>query len=91
MVECTALEMRHRCKPIGGSNPSLSAICAVLYAKLRLRTLRFAGLPDDCQTVPTPRVSTEWICEMTVAPSPTAAATRLVEPARTSPIAKMPG
>ncbi len=26
MVECTALEMRHRCKPIGGSNPSLSAI-----------------------------------------------------------------
>ena len=25
MVECTALEMRHRCKPIGGSNPSLSA------------------------------------------------------------------
>ena len=21
MVECTALEMRHRCKPIGGSNP----------------------------------------------------------------------
>ncbi len=26
MVECTALEMRHGCKPIGGSNPSLSAI-----------------------------------------------------------------
>jgi hypothetical protein len=26
VVECTALEMRHRCKPIGGSNPSLSAI-----------------------------------------------------------------
>ena len=25
MVECTALEMRHRRKPIGGSNPSLSA------------------------------------------------------------------
>ena len=25
MVECTALEMRHRCKPIGGSNPPLSA------------------------------------------------------------------
>jgi hypothetical protein len=25
VVECTALEMRHRCKPIGGSNPSLSA------------------------------------------------------------------
>ena len=26
VVECTALEMRHGCKPIGGSNPSLSAI-----------------------------------------------------------------
>jgi hypothetical protein len=25
VVECTALEMRHRCKPIGGSNSSLSA------------------------------------------------------------------
>src|SRR6201987_4283048 len=25
-IECTALEMRHRCKPIGGSNPSLSAL-----------------------------------------------------------------
>src|SRR5450432_2540127 len=25
VVKCTALEMRHRCKPIGGSNPSLSA------------------------------------------------------------------
>jgi hypothetical protein len=25
VVECAALEMRHRCKPIGGSNPSLSA------------------------------------------------------------------
>jgi hypothetical protein len=28
VVECTALEMRHRCKPIGGSNPSLSATIA---------------------------------------------------------------
>ena len=25
VVECTALEMRHGCKPIGGSNPPLSA------------------------------------------------------------------
>jgi hypothetical protein len=25
VVDCTALEMRHRCKPIGGSNPPLSA------------------------------------------------------------------
>src|SRR5476649_2897739 len=34
--------------------------------------------------------STLWICATTAAPSPTAAATRLVEPARTSPIAKTP-
>ena len=27
MVECTALEMRHTGNRIGGSNPSLSAIC----------------------------------------------------------------
>lgn len=26
VVECTALEMRHACKGIGGSNPSFSAI-----------------------------------------------------------------
>ncbi|CUX59178.1 conserved hypothetical protein [Agrobacterium tumefaciens str. Kerr 14] len=26
MVECTALEMRHTCKGIVGSNPTLSAI-----------------------------------------------------------------
>src|ERR1700710_1573569 len=30
VVECTALEMRHRCKPIGGSNPSLSATEAMI-------------------------------------------------------------
>ena len=35
--------------------------------------------------------STLWICATTAAPSPTAAATRLVEPARTSPMAKTPG
>ena len=39
MVECTALEMRHRCKPIGGSNPSLSAICTILCANLRFWTI----------------------------------------------------
>jgi hypothetical protein len=27
VVECTALEMRRRCKYIGGSNPSLSGKC----------------------------------------------------------------
>ena len=31
MVESTALEMRHRCKPIGGSNPSLSASLSQLF------------------------------------------------------------
>lgn len=35
VVECTALEMRHRCKPIGGSNPSLSASCRRLYTMAR--------------------------------------------------------
>lgn len=35
MVECTALEMRHTCKGIGGSNPSLSAI--ILAKALELR------------------------------------------------------
>jgi hypothetical protein len=34
VVECTALEMRHRCKPIGGSNPSLSAISRYGHAEL---------------------------------------------------------
>ena len=49
MVECTALEMRHRCKPIGGSNPSLSAISVFdmsilnrLVGKLANLSLRFA-------------------------------------------------
>jgi hypothetical protein len=34
VVECTALEMRHRCKPIGGSNPSLSAKLTVRICSL---------------------------------------------------------
>jgi hypothetical protein len=34
------------------------------------------------------RLSAAWICETTAAPSPTAAATRLVDPALTSPMAK---
>ncbi len=34
MVECTALEMRHTCKGIGGSNPSLSAILSIHCANL---------------------------------------------------------
>src|SRR5262249_41668286 len=35
--------------------------------------------------------STLWICATTAAPSPTAAAARLVEPARTSPMANTLG
>jgi hypothetical protein len=34
VVECTALEMRHRCKPIGGSNPSLSATPSKTASKI---------------------------------------------------------
>src|ERR1700743_3483904 len=41
VVECTALEMRHRCKPIGGSNPSLSATKSlILQEKLKNTKLR---------------------------------------------------
>src|SRR5258707_15439317 len=41
VVECTALEMRHRCKPIGGSNPSLSASKSlILQQKLSQTELR---------------------------------------------------
>ena len=40
VVECTALEMRHGCKPIGGSNPSLSAKCPIKY----LIILRFMSI-----------------------------------------------
>jgi hypothetical protein len=39
VVDCTALEMRHRCKPIGGSNPPLSA--------LRPDRLGVAGHPQE--------------------------------------------
>jgi hypothetical protein len=40
VVECTALEMRHRCKPIGGSNPSLSASKSlILQYKMSLAKL----------------------------------------------------
>ena len=38
-----------------------------------------------------PEASEAWIERTTSAPSPTAAATRFVEPLRTSPIAKTPG
>jgi hypothetical protein len=51
VVDRTALEMRHRCKPIGGSNPSLSAT--------RLR-LRFgAASRDEAQEKRVPRHSCE--------------------------------
>lgn len=45
VVECTALEMRHRCKPIGGSNPSLSASCLKQTQSLPPKT-SFPQLPD---------------------------------------------
>jgi hypothetical protein len=37
------------------------------------------------------RANTWWICATTAAPSPIAAPTRLVEAARTSPMANTPG
>jgi hypothetical protein len=43
VVECTALEMRHRCKPIGGSNPSLSAILFRAHALRSTVPLRCAA------------------------------------------------
>jgi hypothetical protein len=36
VVECAALEMRHKCKPIGGSNPSLSASRSENASKFKL-------------------------------------------------------
>ena len=38
VVECTALEMRHRCKPIGGSNPSLSASLVIRLRRAKNAT-----------------------------------------------------
>lgn len=37
MVECTALEMRHTCKGIVGSNPTLSAIKHNYHAMKHVR------------------------------------------------------
>src|SRR5450432_4682817 len=56
VVECTALEMRHRCKPIGGSNPSLSATtlfsfvsdCSILQVKQRVARRRMLRLVPRC-------------------------------------------
>src|ERR1700680_3255192 len=51
VVECTALEMRHRCKPIGGSNPSLSAKSTLRPAALSGSLRPFDGplVPGVCQ------------------------------------------
>ncbi len=43
MVDCTALEMRHTRKRIGGSNPSLSAI---LVATFIFNSPQFIGMAD---------------------------------------------
>jgi hypothetical protein len=52
VVECTALEMRHRCKPIGGSNPPLSAICRRFYDSVRYRRRSFAlTLRSEIQSI----------------------------------------
>jgi type VI secretion system (T6SS) phospholipase Tle1-like effector len=57
VVDRTALEMRHRCKPIGGSNPSLSAnkldkplVRIIFFDRSRVshtfRTTLFSGFSD---------------------------------------------
>ena len=58
MVDCTALEMRHRCKPIGGSNspplrhPSrLSGFVWQATLETRLKAARFGF---TCQTASSP-------------------------------------
>jgi hypothetical protein len=54
VVECAALEMRLRCKPIGGSNPSLSASKSmILYEKMLMAQLcrHFRGLAPSVARV----------------------------------------
>jgi hypothetical protein len=64
VVECTALEMRHRCKPIGGSNPSLSARSVYQQISVNLRTIKkslsvigFCDLGNSCNLSPYPQMS----------------------------------
>jgi hypothetical protein len=59
VVECTALEMRHRCKPIGGSNPSLSANIIrhnkTAFQKARQISLILPALAPPAPSAPSPR------------------------------------
>jgi hypothetical protein len=45
VVECTALEMRHTCKRIGGSNPSLSAKKSYKYLIFQDNIIRCPFVP----------------------------------------------
>lgn len=45
MVECTALEMRRRCKPTVGSNPTLSAIHPHKHLNLQIFSPQTATQP----------------------------------------------
>jgi hypothetical protein len=42
VVECAALEMRHRCKPIGGSNPSLFASKSLIHQE-KIHIVKLCG------------------------------------------------
>ena len=100
MVECTALEMRHRCKPIGGSNPSLSAITAPIHDKTAavsrsLLTQNEEKLAEAIHTTLRPRCSSigaksrsscsnVWRCSMQNVPMMMSAVFRIVIPSSLS-------
>ncbi|MBK7596957.1 MAG: low temperature requirement protein A [Gemmatimonadetes bacterium] len=81
---------------------SLTILAAILITPRRLRVAALqehAGMPsavttESCRRSQSPADCASRcgrICSATAAPSPTAAASCFVEPARTSPAAKMPG
>ena len=72
----------------GRPNVCFWHFCDIQAARFNVRSGTFNAW---CVYQPNSMASTLWICATTAAPSPTAAATRLVEPARTSPMAKTPG
>ncbi len=56
MVERTALEMRHTCKGIVGSNPTLSAIITIC------RDAHASAVPSIALTALAPRMRTPSVC-----------------------------
>ena len=62
-----------------------------MHTKSRFPSRRNSAFMPSRRAVLHASARTLWICATTAAPSPTAAATRFVEPARTSPMANTPG